>query len=442
MMDSALHALDLKHSWHPCSQMKTYEISKPLIIQRAYGSIIELSTGARLIDAISSWWCKSLGHNHPVLKSALIEQLHQFEHVIFADTTHEKIARLSQMLSSLMPGLNKVFYAGDGSSAVEIALKMCIHARFNEGKPSKKRFVALRHGYHGETLGALSMGDLGRFRVPYAHHLLEPIYIDVPYVLSVDDIVWHDATQAWEAAQTKLEPFVEDITAIILEPIMQGAGGMKLYSQDFLKRLMVWARSHDIYVIADEIMTGMARTGKMLACEHAAMTPDILCLSKGLTSGFLPFSAVITTTPLYEIFYDDVETDKAFLHSHTYSGHALGAAVAVAALEVIQAQHLCERAQVLQTQMMRAFREIAEKTGRLINLRGIGAIVAADLKVNKEDRYAGHAVARTAMQHGALLRPLGNTIYWLPPLILEDETLEELKDITLRSILFALGGLS
>ena len=439
--DLDLQMLDLKFNWHPCSQMKDYEKIKPIIIKRAAGSYIELSDGKQLIDAISSWWCKSLGHQHPVLKNAMIRQLDQFEHVIYANTTHEIIVTLSEMLASLMPGLNKVFYVGDGSSAVEIALKMSLHARLIEKNSTKKRFVSLRNGYHGETIGALSVSDLGKFRLPYASLLFEAIYIDVPYVNSTDDSLWNNASEAWLLVEQQLAPYSQEITAIILEPIVQGAGGMKMYSQDFLRCLVGWSKFHHIHVIADEIMTGIGRTGKMLACEHAGITPDFICLSKGLTSGFMTFSAVITTNEVYELFYDDYETGKAFLHSHTYSGHALGAAVAVAVLQVMKDQSLCQRANDLQVMMIKAFKEIAEKTGRLMNIRGIGAIVAAELNVENHKR-AGHALFCEAITQGALLRPLGNTVYWLPPLTVTNTTITELKNITLNSILSVFGSLS
>lgn len=333
-----------------------------------------------------------------------------------------------------MSHLNKVFYASEGSSAVEIALKMSLHTRFNQGDLQRKHFIALKNGYHGETLGALSVSDVGLYRKPYEALLFETHFIDVPYVSGAHDILWHDARQAWSQIVKSLEPYADTTTAIIIEPILQGAGGMKIVSPDFLSRLARWAKHHNIHLIADEIMTGFGRTGKMLASEHAGIAPDFICVSKGLTSGCLPLSAVITTDAIYEIFYDDYHTNKAFLHSHTHSGNALAASVALATLNVIQQDNLCDRANQLQSLMMANLKEISDKTGKLKNLRGIGAMVAADLITEDNNRRLGYDVFREAVKLGAFLRPLGNTIYWLPPLIIEQNTVEDLKNITLQSI--------
>lgn len=413
--------------------MKDYESFKPLVVKCAYGSYLELTDGKKIIDAVSSWWCKSLGHNHPALKKALNTQLEQFEHVILANTTNETIVKLSQQLAALTPHLKKVMYASDGSCAVEMALKMSLHYRVIQGEQKRTQFLALKNGYHGETLGALSVSDVGLYRAPYEAMLFTPHFIAPPYVANENDPLWHDATEQWAKIETSLVPYRESVTAIIIEPIVQGAGGMKIYSPDFLMRLTRWANNHNIHIIADEIMTGIGRTGKMFAYEHANIQPDFLCLSKGLTSGWLPLSAVLTTNKIYDAFYDDYETGKAFLHSHTYSGNALAASVAVATLNIIQQEKLCTRAQKLQTTLMQSLQEVAQQTGQLHNLRGIGAMVAADLLENGIKRL-GYRVYQEAVKRGALLRPLGNTIYWLPPLNIQQETLAALQDITTHAI--------
>ncbi len=333
-----------------------------------------------------------------------------------------------------MHNLNKVFYASEGSCAIEIALKMSLHSRVNCGENQRNQFVALKQGYHGETLGALSVSDLGLYRKPYESLLFRTQFIEPAYVSGTKDIRWNDAKTEWLCIESQLEPIANTITAIIFEPILQGAGGMKIYSQDFLSQLGRFAKYHNIHLIADEIMTGIGRTGKMLACEHAKITPDFLCLSKGLTSGNLPLSAVITTDIIYNMFYDDHETNKAFLHSHTYSGNALAASVAVATLDIITDLNLCSRAQQLQEIMIKNLEEISRKTGRLKNIRGIGAVVAADLIVKDSEQRLGYRIYHEAVKHGALLRPLGNTLYWLPPLTITLNTLEDLKNITLQAI--------
>ena len=425
---------DHQHIWHPCSQMKDYEVFKPLHIVSAKGCYLELKDGKRVIDAISSWWCKSLGHQHPRLKQALLKQMEKFEHVILANTTHEGIVELSLKLSRLIPSLNKIFYASDGSSAIEIALKMSLHARQLQGE-KRTLFVALENGYHGETVGALSVSDLGLYRAPYTPLLFESHFIaSLPYVFSTEDPLWKDCSSHWMEIEKKLIPLAHQITAIIVEPIVQGAGGMKIYSQDFLRRLWKFTKQNHIHLIADEMMTGLGRTGRILACHYAEIEPDFLGLSKGLTGGFLPFSAILTTQAIYDLFYDDYQTGKSFLHSHTYSGNALAAAVALEVLNVIEEENICKQAEEVGKVMLQGMREIAEKTGRLENIRGIGAMVAADLVTKEKTKRIGFEVYQKATELGALLRPLGNTIYWLPPLNISMETLAELKEITKQAI--------
>lgn len=428
---------DRQHIWHPCSQMKDYEAFPPLLINKAYGSYIELVDGRRIIDAISSWWCKSLGHSHPRLKAALQAQLECFEHVIFANSTYEIIVRLSEKLGRLCGGLDKVFYASEGSSAVEIALKMSLHAQQLLGQKQRTQFTSLQNGYHGETFMALGLSDLGLYRLPYEAHLIKPNFIqNIPYVDSSSDPLWNDCSAIWLDIEKQLEKQAANLAAIIVEPIVQGAGGMKIYSQDFLRRLRKWTQTHGIYLIADEIMTGLGRTGHALACEHAHIKPDFICLSKGLTSGWLPMSAVLTRTDIYDLFYDDYASGKSFLHSHTFSGNALAAAVALECLNILEDEKIFQQVQEKESILKKFMREVNDKTQRLTNIRGIGAIIAADLQLSEKQKNqrVGHQIFQKALQLGAWLRPLGNTIYWLPPLNTSLQVLEELKDISILAI--------
>ncbi|WP_342147420.1 adenosylmethionine--8-amino-7-oxononanoate transaminase [Rickettsiella endosymbiont of Aleochara curtula] len=428
---------DRQHIWHPCSQMKDYEAFPPLLINKAYGSYIELVDGRRIIDAISSWWCKSLGHSHPRLKAALQAQLECFEHVIFANSTYEIIVRLSEKLGRLCGGLDKVFYASEGSSAVEIALKMSLHAQQLLGQKQRTQFTSLQNGYHGETFMALGLSDLGLYRLPYEAHLIKPNFIqNIPYVDSSSDPLWNDCSAIWRDIEKQLEKQAANLAAIIVEPIVQGAGGMKIYSQDFLRRLRKWTQTHGIYLIADEIMTGLGRTGHALACEHAHIKPDFICLSKGLTSGWLPMSAVLTRTDIYDLFYDDYASGKSFLHSHTFSGNALAAAVALECLNILEDEKIFQQVQEKESILKKFMREVNDKTQRLTNIRGIGAIIAADLQLSEKQKNqrVGHQIFQKALQLGAWLRPLGNTIYWLPPLNTSLQVLEELKDISILAI--------
>lgn len=423
-MRNSLISRDLKHFWHPCSQMKDHETIPLLGIAAAQGCYLKTTSGTDLFDAISSWWCKSLGHGHPRLKQALLHQCEQMEHVMMAGITHETIVKLSEMLSTLIPQLDKVLYASDGACAVEIALKMSLHARQILGEPYRKKFAALCNGYHGETLGALSVSDVGIYKKPYEALLFPTIFIaNIPYVSGINDPLWHDCQSHWELIEKQLNIQAHQLTAIIIEPIVQGAGGMKIYSADFLKRLREWTKIHDIHLIADEIMTGLGRTGKILACEHANIVPDFLCLSKGLTSGFLPMSAVLTTHKIYDYFYDDYETGKSFLHSHTFSGNALAAAVACETIRIIKAESMAERAEFLGGIMYQNMQALAEEFPILNNIRGVGAIVAADI-ITKPKQRLTHSIVMCAAKHGIFLRPLGNTIYWLPPLITQESDLQ------------------
>ena len=435
MAHTRLQQRDQDVNWHPCSQMKDYESFKPLVIKKAYDCYLELNNGQKIIDAISSWWCKSLGHAHPELKKALQRQAEEFEHVIFANTTNQTIIQLSEKLMGLTKNCKKVFYVGgDGSSAIETALKMSLHARIIQDDKARNQFIALKNSYHGETVGAMSVSDLGLYRKPYEKLLFDSIFIEPLYVSGTDDPQWDDALSHWKAIEKKLLPYRNTATAVIIEPIVQGAGGMKVYSRDFLSRLADWASENNIHIIADEIMTGIGRCGKMLATEYATIQPDFVCLSKGLTSGFIPFSVVLTTNKIYELFYDDYETGKSFLHSHTYSGNALGAAVALKTIEIIEEKQYCEKAILLQKKMRDAFLRMADQTQCLTHIRGIGAIIAADLISANTTKRSGFEFYKKAVALGALIRPLGNTVYWLPPLTISDTTLQELEYITTKAI--------
>ncbi|NKB46507.1 MAG: adenosylmethionine--8-amino-7-oxononanoate transaminase [Legionellales bacterium] len=435
-MTSLIHR-DLQCFWHPCAQMKDYEDFPPLEIVKAYGCYLELVDGQRLIDAISSWWCKSLGHGHPKLTQALFEQAEQFEHVILANTTHSAIVELSERLTQLTSTLTRVMYASDGSCAVEMAMKMSIHARQLLGQSQRQRFVALANGYHGETAGALSVSDVGLYRDPYRSLLMDDVVFinHIPYVSGEHDPLWQDCADHWQQyIVPQLAPLAEHTTALILEPIVQGAGGMKIYSQDFLRRLRHWTQQNDIHLIADEIMTGFGRTGLPLACQHANIEPDFLCLAKGLTAGYLPLSAMLTSEAIYELFYDDYASGKAFLHSHTHTGNALAVRIALTCLQVLVEENIYQTVQQRAPLMYQCMQQIAEQTQQITNIRQIGAITAADLIVSHPQQRRGYAVYQQAVKLGALLRPLGNTIYWLPPLNMDTDTLYQLRDVTRQAI--------
>lgn len=427
-----LQKADLKHIWHPASHMKDFETNPPLIVESAKGSYLYTHQGP-IIDGISSWWCKSLGHGHPAVLHAITQQLQRFEHVIAANTTHPLLVELGELLTEITQK-DHVFFASDGSSAVEIAMKLALQANLIQGTPHKNQFIALKNAYHGETLGALSVSELGVYKTPFENtgvtcHFIE----DIPYVSGKEDENWLSSDAIWQKTLAKLEPFAKNACALILEPIVQGASGMLVYSADFLKKLADWAKANNIYLIADEIMTGLGRTGEWLACQHAKVDADIICLSKGLTSGSIPLSCVMIDTSIYTLFYDDYDKGKSFLHSHTYSGNALAVSAAVATLKTMQNENILKKVEVLHECMLHHFTQIAESTGALKNIRSLGAIVAGEIS-NIHSSRVGYAFHKEALQFGALLRPIGNTLYWLPPLIADENTIQKLAESTKGAI--------
>lgn len=426
---------DLQHIWHPCTQMKDCETLLPMIVKKAKGAYIDLIDGRRLIDANSSWWCKILGHGHPRLRQALIDQAQQFEHVMFANLTHPPVIELAEQLAKLTKHLNKVMFASDGSSAIEMAMKMSLHAHQHLGQSERQEFMALSNAYHGETSAALGASDLELYSKPYKSLMPKVHFLkNIPYVNSTEDPLWSDCGSVWPTIEKQLEMHAGTLTAILVEPLLQAAGGMRVYSADFLKRLRLWTEARGIHLIADEIMTGMGRTGYALACQHAGIEPDILCLGKGLTSGWLPLSAVLTSTAMYQLFYDDYETGKAFMHSHTFSGNPLAVAVALETQKIIAYEKIYEKSRAMELILRTNMEEIAAETACLENVRSLGAVVAADVICHQPIKRAGFEIFKRALMLGAMLRPLGNTIYWTPPLNCDRSVLQELKNITLAAI--------
>jgi adenosylmethionine-8-amino-7-oxononanoate aminotransferase len=421
--------------------MRDYEAFPPLEVIGAQGSHLHLKDGRKLIDAISSWWCKSLGHGHPRLRAALSRQMERFEHVILANTTNDVIVELSERLAALAPGLPRVFYSGDGSTAVEVAAKLALHAKKIQGG-GESRFLALENGYHGETALTLALGDLGLYREAY-REVLPPVAFlrGLPYVHSESDPLWKDCSAAWPALERQLEENLPGLCAVVIEPILQGAGGMRFYSADFLRRLRGWTRARGVYLIADEILTGFGRTGTMLACGHADITADIVCLSKGLTAGWLPMSATLVSEEIYGLFYGEYGHGRDFLHSNTFAGNALAAAVALEALNVYRDEDILGAVRRNRPLLAESLGRVAQATGRLRNLRCLGGVAAAELHGpgTGPGARAGYRIYREAVSRGALLRTLGDTVYWLLPLNADPGVISELESITTDSIRAVLG---
>ena len=421
---------DAAHIWPPCTPLNP-EIEIPrLIVDRAEGSYLYTNQGP-VIDAVSSWWCKALGHRPKPVIDAILAQLDCFEHVIGANTTYPAQVELAEKLTKLTQKQH-VFFASDGSCAVEIALKLAIHAMQLRGMPERREFITLSNSYHGETFATLGVSDVGLYKQPFEGmrpicHVLH----DLPYVSGKEDPLWDDCGALWSAIEAQLEAIKKRVCGVIVEPILQGAGGMKLYSADFLRRLDAWAAQNNCYLIADEIMTGLGRTGRTLASEYAGVNPDLICLSKSLTAGTMPLSCTLIDAKIYEVF--DSNPNHPFLHSHTYTGHALGVAAALATLNYIEAIDMNQKADALGAYMKTCFENIAASTGRIKNIRALGGMVAGDLVV-PDNQIMGRALSRAALAGGALLRPLGNTLYWFPPLTTDKKTIDELMVITEKAI--------
>jgi adenosylmethionine-8-amino-7-oxononanoate aminotransferase len=453
-MPSDLVSRDLAVLWHPCGQQRDYQIFPPLEVVSAQGCRLRLSDGRELLDAISSWWCKSLGHGHPRLRAALTAQAERFEHVIHANTTNEPVVRLSERLCALAnagfvadrPGrFSRVFYAGDGSCGVEVALKLALQGQAQRGHPRRTRFAALANGYHGETIGALSVSDCGLYKDTFARltfpcEMLGP----VPYRAGPGDPRWMDASVEWPAFERALAPLAGELAAVVYEPVLQGAGGMRPYSPDLLRRLRAWADAHGVWLIADEIASGMGRCGAWMASHLANAAPDLAVLSKGLTGGVLPLSAVLVTDAVHAAFDGDWGDRRAFLHSHTFGGNALAVAVANAVLDVVAEEDVL--GQVARNgPLLRE--ELARLSGArrcLVDVRGIGMTAAADLRARDgapldPAARTGWRVFREAVSRGALLRPLGDTVYLMPPLNAPRDELERMLLILGDSIDAVLG---
>jgi adenosylmethionine---8-amino-7-oxononanoate aminotransferase len=455
-----LAARDLAAFWHPCAQMRDYRDFPPLEIVGARGTRLTLADGRQILDAISSWWCKALGHGHPRLAAALREQQEAFEHVITANTTSAPLVRFCERILAAanghpaaawgpsappgrLPGhFGKVFLADNGSTAVEIALKMALQAQAQRGEPRRTRFAALENGYHGETAATLSVGDLELYAAPY-RALCFPVerLRGLPYRSGPQDPFWFDAGESWPAIERALAPHAGTLAAIVYEPVLQAAGGMLFYSPDLLRRLRTWADAHGVYLIADEIASGMGRTGAMLASHLAGpgALPDFAALSKGLTAGVLPLSAVLTTDAVYDLFDADYLEGRAFLHSNTYTGHALGVAVANAVLDVFATDEILARVAALAPRLRAALEAVAAPRPILRNLRACGMVAAVDVReadgrARDPGRRTGYAIYREAVRRGALLRPLGDTMYLYPPLTVTEAEIDEMAAILAASV--------
>lgn len=455
-------ARDLAVLWHPCTQMREHSASGrdalPLVtIAGGEGAWLIGHDGRRYLDAVSSWWTNLFGHGEPRIAQAIAQQARTLEQVMLAGFSHAPAIELAEALLRIAPTepgrspLAKVFYADNGSAGVEVALKMAFHWFRNAGEPRRTKFVALRSGYHGETIGALSVGDIPLYRRVYAPLLMEALFAPSPdaYAAQPGQSTLSVAEDAADALARLLDEHPGEICALILEPLLQCAGGMRMHHPVYLRRVRELCDVHGVLLIADEIATGFGRTGTLFACEQApgigrdggecGIQPDLLCLSKGLTGGFLPLAAVLATQSIYDGFLD-ASRERAFLHSHSYTGNPLACAAALASLRIFETDDViarnrdtAERMRALATQIG-AHRYVAD-------VRQTGMVVAFELTQDGDKatpfdpaQRVGLQAYRTALAHGVVLRPLGDVLYWMPPYCIDDTQLQSLAEATRAAI--------
>ena len=435
---------DLQYIWHPCSQMKDYENFPPIVIERGKGAYLYDMDGKSYLDAVSSWWVNLFGHSNDRINKAICAQLEKLEHVIFANFSHERAIELAEEIVRITPsGLNKVFFADNGSSAVEAALKLSFHYHQQTGHPQKTRFAAISDAYHGETLGALSVGDLDLYSKIYQPLLLStfkaagPDCYRCPYGKLRDSC----AAECFESLEKIVLQHAEEISGIIIEPLVQCAAGMKIYPPLYLKRLRKLCTRYNIHFIADEIAVGFGRTGKMFACEHAGVSPDIMCLSKGITAGYLPLSLVLTTDEIYQAFYADYSSLRAFMHSHSYTGNALACAAACASLCVFRDENVLAKNEIKAKMITDKVKKLADSHPHIGEYRHLGMIGALELVEERHTKKSfdwqkrvGYEIYKIALEKGVLLRPLGNVIYFMPPYIVEEQDIDLMVGVAFESI--------
>ena len=416
---------DLANIWHPCSQMKDYETLPFIPIKSGKGAYLTDFDENVYLDCISSWWVNIFGHSNPYINEKIKEQLETLEHVIFAGFTHESAITLAERLVALTPkGLDKVFFADNGSSAIEIALKMSFQYYKNQGIV-RDVFISLENSYHGETMGALAIGDVALYKEIYGEILIKTVQAKSPALVSEEE--------ALDSMETLFKTYHDKVSAVVIEPLVQCAGSMAMYDPSYITKLKALCEKYDIFMIADEIAVGFGRTGTMFACEQADITPDFMCLSKGITGGYLPLSCVMTTNEVYQSFYCDYSEGKSFLDSHSYTGNALACAAANATLDIFEKENTIENNKV----KIEALSSMIAPFSKLANVKEVrqrGMIAAIELQGYKSEERIGLKIYQYALKNGVLLRPLGNIVYFMPPYIITEAEMKKMVDVAYQAI--------
>lgn len=433
-------ARDMAVMWHPCTQMRDHPYPIPLLpIVSAQGCWLEDADGKRYLDAISSWWVTLFGHGNPAISAAIAEQAARLDHVLMAGFAHPPAVQLAERLLAMVgEPMRRVFFAEAGSAAIEIALKLSFHYWRNVGQPKRKRFLVLDQGYHGETIGALSLTSVSLYRDAYGELLLEPLFAPSPdsRLAEPGESAEDYAVRCAEQLESLLADNHGEVCAVVLEPLVQCAGGMAMYPASYLRAVREVCDRQQVHLIADEIAVGLGRTGTLLACDQAQIRPDILCIGKGLSGGTLPLAAVLAPESIYQSFLGEYGSGKAFLHSHSYTGFAIGCAAALATMDLLEAaeQGLPQRGE----RLGQALSELADHA-HTRNYRRTGLIAAVDMvsadgRPFPAEQRRGLAVYRHALQRGVVLRPLGDTVYAFPPLNISDDEIDTLALVALESV--------
>lgn len=435
---------DLKYIWHPCSQMKDYETLLPIVIDHGEGIYLYDTDGKRYVDVISSWWCNLLGHCNPKINEAVKNQIDKLEHVIFANFTHKPAIELCEKLSKILPeGLCKFNFTDNGSSAIEAAMKVSFQYHTQTGSPHKTRFMALTDAYHGETIGALSVGDCDLYTKLYKPILMDIIRIKGPdcFRCPYGKTRENCNCECFEHAEEQFKKYGDETCAMLVEPLLQGSAGMKIYPPLYLKKLRQICDKYNVHLLADEIATGFGRTGKMFAFDHAGVSPDIMCLSKGLTGGYMPCAMFVTTQKIYDAFYADYLEGKAFMHSHTYSGNPMACAAANAVLDIFSDGSILKNAQENAVYFNNIIKEKFLPHKNVGEVRSIGLINAIELVKDKQNKEpfdgklrTGYQIYKKALPKGVILRPLGDVIYFNPPLIIDCKAMDFVTDVALECL--------
>jgi adenosylmethionine-8-amino-7-oxononanoate aminotransferase len=412
--------------WHPYTQMKTQ--SAPLPIVRGQGVYLYTEDGRKLLDGISSWWVNIHGHSHPRLNAAIAEQAKKLEHVIFAGATHEPAVDLAERLVAILPaGLTRIFYSDNGSTAVEVAVKLAVQYWRNQGQPSRRRIVALHHAYHGDTVGAMSVSEDSVFTRPFSPLLFDVDRVHPPYCYRCPLDLKRETCgiDCLNDLDSRLKAQGDRVAAVLVEPMLQGAGGMIMWPREFLDGVRQLCYRHGVLMIADEVLTGFGRTGRMFACEHASVTPDIICLSKALTAGYLPLSVTAVTNAVFDAFLSD-DHSRTFFHGHSFTANPLACAVALASLDLFEESDVLGRIVRLERRLRDGLAPLS-KLSNVGDVRVLGGVAAIELVSDKTTKDAGGYLDQIGrrlypafLERGLLLRPLGNVLYFMPPYVITD----------------------